>query len=409
VGDAREQAPYFDDEDLVTEEVRSLPRDVLDVATKDSGAVSSGPLCFVDVGVWQDQPVPPQEWLVVNRIPHENVTLLGGDGATGKTTVALQLCVAIVPEGTGDWLGGVVAERGPAIFFTGEETEKELHRRLAAILADRQLKFGNIASHFHPHCRPADDPTLGYPDRSGIIRPTPLFRQLQEAARDIRPRLVCIEAAADTFGGDENKRPQVRQFIGMLRGELAIKCRTAVVLLQHPSQSGMASGSGMSGSTHWNNSCRSRLYLSTVRPDPDAEPDRDLRKLEVMKSNYGPRGEIIKLRWRAGVFVVEGGASSLDKLAHNNRVDELFLSLFRRLNDQKQQLGPNRGPTYAPAKLAHHSEAAGTTSTEFEKAMQRLIDAGKIHIEITGPPSKRRSALGLGPALDSKQNDDSGH
>jgi hypothetical protein len=29
--------------------------------------------------------------------------------------------------------------------------------------------------------------------------------------------------------------------------------------------------------------------------------------------------------------------------------------------------------------------------------MQRLIDAGKIHIVTSGPPSKRRSSLAFGP------------
>jgi RecA-family ATPase len=353
-----------------------------------------GPLALVDIGAWQDQPIPRQEWLVLNRVPHENVTLLSGDGATGKTTIAADLCAATCLGS--DWLGAVV-EQGSVLFYTGEETEKEMHRRLAAIFSHRHCEFRDLAGKLHLHCRPADDPTLGYPDRSGIIRATPVFLRLQEAVRDIRPRLVCIEAVADTFGGDETKRAQVRQFIGMLRGDLAIRCHTAVVLLQHPSQAGLASGSGTSGSTHWNNSCRSRLYLSTVRSDPDAEPDNDLRKLEVMKANYGPRGEIIKVRWKAGVFVMEGGTSSLDKLARNNQVDDVFLRLLRRLIDQRQQLSPNKGPTYAPTKFARHEEANGTTSKEFDRAMQRLIDAGKIHIRVTGPDSKKRSWLAVGP------------
>ena len=62
----------------------------------------------------------------------------------------------------------------------------------------------------------------------------------------------------------------------------------------------------------------------------EGEPDRDLRKLEVMKNNYARAGEIIKLRWKDGVFVVESGASSLDRLAHNNKIDDLFLRLLDR-------------------------------------------------------------------------------
>jgi RecA-family ATPase len=227
------------------------------------------------------------------------------------------------------------------------------------------------------------------------MQPTPTFLRLEQAVLDVRPRLVCVEAAGDVFGGDENKRPQVRGFIGMLRG-LSIRGRTAVVLLQHPSQSGLASGTGTSGSTHWNNSCRSRMYLSTVKADTETELDRDLRKLEVMKANYGPAGEIIKLRWKEGVFILEEAASALDKLARNAMVDEAFLRLMRRLLDQKQQLGPNKGPTYAPAKLAQHEEASGISNKEFERAMQRLIDAGKIHIVTTGSPSRQRSSLTMG-------------
>ena len=151
------------------------------------------------------------------------------------------------------------------MFYTGEESDKELHRRLAAILAHYDLQYSDIVGRFFAHCRPADDPVLGAPDRNGIIQPTPSFLQLQEAVLDIRPKLVCIEAASDVFGGDENKRPQVRGFMGLLRGGLAIKGETAIVLLQHPSQAGLASGTGTSGSTAWNNSVRSRLYLSTVK------------------------------------------------------------------------------------------------------------------------------------------------
>ncbi len=220
------------------------------------------------------------------------------------------------------------------MFYTGEESDKELHRRLAAILAHYDLQYSDIVGRFFAHCRPADDPVLGAPDRNGIIQPTPSFLQLQEAVLDIRPKLVCIEAASDVFGGDENKRPQVRGFMGLLRGGLAIKGETAIVLLQHPSQAGLASGTGTSGSTAWNNSVCSRLYLSTVKANGEGEPDRDLRKLEVMKNNYARAGEIIKLRWKDGVFVVESGASSLDRLAHNNKIDDLFLRLLDRFTQR---------------------------------------------------------------------------
>lgn len=97
------------------------------------------------------------------------------------------------------------------------------------------------------------------------------------------------------YGGDENIRPQVRQFIGFLR-RLCQKYKVTIVLIAHPSLSGMASGSGTSGNTAWNNSVRSRLYLIPMKTEEDEEPDPNLRQLAVMKNNRGPKGTSIQLR-----------------------------------------------------------------------------------------------------------------
>jgi RecA-family ATPase len=358
------------------------------------------PLVFVNLGKWQDEPVPEDEWCVLRRIPHGNVTLLSGDGGTGKTTLALMLCTA-APFG-GDWLGALVERPGPSMFVTGEETEREMHKRLARILAHQQRGFRDVAGKVHLHCRPVEDPTLGRLNHHRIIEPTNFFKRVVEAAHDIKPSLVCLEAAADLFGGDENNRGQVRQFVGMLRGRLAIACNTSVMLLQHPSQSGLASGSGTSGTTQWNNACRSRLYFKYVsggNNGEEKEANRDLRTLEVMKANQGPRGEFVKVRWTDGYFVVEGGASPLERRQREDQVDEVFLTIARRLLDQKQHLSPNRSSTYAPAKIHDHPDAAGISKPELVRAMQRLLDANKIHIMTIGPKSRERDLILVGPKL----------
>ena len=108
-----------------------------------------------------------------------------------------------------------------------------------------------------------------------------------------------LDNLADIFAGNENVRPLARQFIGALRG-LAIEFDCVVLLLSHPSLSGINSGSGTSGNTAWNNSVRSRLYLT--RDDEDKEVGPDRRILQTMKANYGPNGCRIELRWEVGRF-----------------------------------------------------------------------------------------------------------
>jgi hypothetical protein len=44
---------------------------------------------------WEGVAVPPREWLVTSWLPKGTVTLLSGDGATGKSTIALQLSAAL--------------------------------------------------------------------------------------------------------------------------------------------------------------------------------------------------------------------------------------------------------------------------------------------------------------------------
>src|SRR4029450_5147868 len=69
----------------------------------------------------------------------------------------------------------------------------------------------------------------------------------------------------------------------------------AVLLLAHPSLSGMSTGRGTSGNTAWNNSARSRLYFEAVKHKDDERNEEQesetLRTLTVKKSNYGPTGK----------------------------------------------------------------------------------------------------------------------
>jgi RecA-family ATPase len=342
------------------------------------------PLSFFNASAWQGQMVPPRRWLVPHRIPMANVTLLQGDGAAGKTTITLQLCVA-VDQGT-DWLGAVVEESGAAMFFSAEEDGDEIHRRLSAILDHRGLEFSAL-QHLHALGIPEDDPTLGALV-GGKIVPTTLYNRLEQAACDVRPKLLAIEAAADVFGGDENNRTQVRQFLGLLR-RLAKKSDAAILLLQHPSLSGMTSGTGNSGSTHWSNSVRSRLYFSRPKADANSDDDNDQRQLEVKKSNYGPAGERIVVRWEGGLFVPDGGVSSPERVAKERAVEEVFLRCLDAKRVQQIEVVATRGRGYAPTVFEGMPEAAGFKMAALQGAMERLLTAGRIRNDRVGGPNSR--------------------
>jgi RecA-family ATPase len=187
----------------------------------------------------------------------------------------------------------------------------------------------------------------------------------------------------------------MRQFIGYLRG-IAIAAGAGVLLTSHPSLTGISTGTGLSGSTAWNASVRSRLYFKRATTEKDEEPDPDLRVLEVMKANYGPIGETITLRWKDGLFLPVTGMGSLEKLAADQRAEQTFLTLLERFTSQGRNTceKPNAS-TYAPALFAKEDEAKKRSirKTDFEAAMRRLFAAGKIHLKPYGPPSKGTARL----------------
>jgi RecA-family ATPase len=230
------------------------------------------------------------------------------------------------------------------------------------------------------------DAVLAEPDRKGMLTATPIFAKLEAETRSLRPKLVVIDPSADVFGGDEINRSQVRKFVSMLRG-LAIDFDCAVLLLSHPSLTGLNSGTGTSGSTAWNNSVRSRLYLEVVDKDPDA------RVLKVVKANYGRVGEFIAMRWDDGVYALDNGPDPVMAKVLNKSADDVFMAVFSKFTAQAQALGPNVGPSYAPKKIFGHPDAKGYSKADLAAAMQRLLDSGRLKIEVTGPPSRRYTQL----------------
>jgi len=376
-------------------DVDDVQKIMSDATTAPHHAPEPAPLDFVDPTAWAGKTIPRRKWLVSGRLPREHVTMLTGDGAAGKTTITLQLVVATV-RGI-DWFGALIDEPGPAVFVTAEEDRDEIHRRLAQIVEHHVIGFGDLAG-AHLLCLPGADAVLGAPDRAGIIRPTPLFGSLLAAAANMRPALIAIEAAADVFAGNENDRSQVRQFIGLLR-RLAIDSGAAVLLIAHPSLSGLSSGSGTSGSTAWSNSVRSRLYFATPKNAEGGNGDADVRQLEVKKSNYGPAGEVVRLRWARGVFVAGDGGSTLERVAAEAAVEAAYLNCLDAAHASGRDVGPRPGKAYAPALFQNMPHANGHGRKALAAAQERLFNSGRIQVVKIGPPSKALDRIVRTPAL----------
>lgn len=333
------------------------------------------------------RPVPFQRWLVEDLIPESNVTMLSGDGATGKSLLALQLAVAVAIGR--DWIG-LKPQHGRVVFVSAEDEIEELHRRL-----DRMVPRLEALERLTLVPLAGKDAVIAAPmGRDGLLKPTPIFIALRRIIETHRPDLLVLDTLADLFGGDEIKKAHARQFIALLRG-LALEFDVTVLLLSHPSQAGLSSGSGMSGNTAWNNSVRSRLYFERrVNKFDGSEDDADIRVLTTKKSNRAASGGKIVVRYSNGMFVREKG-NDLDARDLNRQAERVFMTLLAQFEREGRSVSDRPSSTFAPAVFAAHPNALGVSKGAFQKAMDRLFEAGAIKVEETGPLSRRRRKIAL--------------
>lgn len=337
------------------------------------------------------RPIPQREWYVEDLIPAKTVTLLGGDGGTGKSLLALQLAAASVIQGY--WAGREV-RGGSALYLSAEDDVDELHRRLADIATANNISLSGLHGlSIVPLA--GKNAVLAAPEgKSGILKPTKLFSDLDALLGRNRTDLIVFDTLADIFGGDENIRAHARQFVGLVR-RFCTRHDATVLLLAHPSVAGMSNGSGLSGSTAWNNSVRSRLYFERVKSGDGSEDDPDLRVLTTKKANYGRTGEEIRLRWQAGVFKPASADTSFSAMAAQSKADRVFVELLAVYRDEGRHVSPHpNAPTYAPAVFGKDQRCEGIKARGFCDAMNRLFAAKAITIgRSDGPPSKQKDII----------------
>jgi RecA-family ATPase len=198
---------------------------------------------------------------------------------------------------------------------------------------------------------------------------TPRFAQLRDQALDTKTRLVVIDTASTCFGGNENDRSQVTQFVGTALTRLARDIDGSVLLNAHPSLSGIASGDIRSGSTAWNNSCRSRWSLTRPQ-DAEGKPilDSPERILTRRKANAASTGDAITMEWRDGVFVIPEKFS----VGTGQRKDQAEGAFLAALEAKKRNglhvSQNNRAGNFAPKVLHATPQARDFSAKELVSA-----------------------------------------
>lgn len=330
-----------------------------------------------------DKPVPLRRWMIEPLVPAGAATTLSGDGGLGKSVISQ---MALTAAALGRNLFGRATTPCKTFGVFCEDHIDELHRRQEKINAHYGVAFGDLEN-MRWACRVGRDTELVVFGENGRAIKTITFEQLHHAVTDFGARLVTLDSLHDVFGGEEISRRQARAFMAVIT-KMAIAIDGGVIVLQHPSLSGLNSGSGTSGSTAWRNAARQALYLTA---DPD---NGDKRILKTTKANYVAAGGVINLTWREGVFVADDEEPALFKSLRAHGAEDAFLDAFRRLTGRGMRLNHIATAVgFAPQAMLKAGLTPGRSRKDLETAMFALITAGKLTVKYARPATQERAFL----------------
>jgi RecA-family ATPase len=337
----------------------------------------------------QGVPVPVRRWLVPDWIPFQTVTGLYGDGGVGKSLLAQQLLTATALNQK--WIGlQTMPVKSLGVFC--EDPHDELHMRQYNINLHYDCEFADLADMRWLERFGEDNVLMDF--NGGHGNTTKFFDEVLVTAKEFGAQLVIIDTVADTFGGNENDRNQVRQFIQVALGQIAREIDGCVVALAHPSRSGLASGSGDSGSTGWNNSFRSRAFLSEPEVAQGEVPDPNARTLQRKKANYALRDDTIDLRWNNGVLIPIAADTGIIASINRRSAERVFLDLLAALTAENRHVSESKhSGNFAPRVFANRPDREKYKQEDFHGAMERLFAQRRIIVEEYGRAHDRRTRI----------------
>jgi RecA-family ATPase len=297
-----------------------------------------------------------------------------------------------------DWLGMPV-KRGPVLYIGCEDDERELQIRLMVIAKHYGVTFKDLERNgLHVWAMCDRNAVLVEPGErgSGRMVVTNLYRELKQFCADVRPVSISLDTLSHVFAGNEIARTEVYAFATYMRA-LARTAGGSLTVLAHPSLAGIATGTGISGSTAWHGAFRFRQFLTGhKKSEDDDQPDTNKRVLEFKKNQYGPLGASIELRYQDGLFLPVAGITIEEREEADDTAEGLFMALLTRYLAQGRSVHhSNASIHYAPKIFAKDEEAErhGVRMKGFEAAMRRLFAAGKVKTVPYGRPSKGGTRL----------------
>ena len=328
------------------------------------------PVCVAD---WQGKPVPGREWTWNHWLPKATVAGLGGPPGAAKSLLAQQICTF---KALGRSFLNADMSIGAALYITCEDDFDELQRRQSHINAALNIDMDDIPD-LHLDSWIGQDARLITTEK-GLSR-TPLFYALDTLMGDLKAEMVFLDLLADMWDGQESDRQQVNQYVKANLAYLAQRHNATLCGLYHPSLTGISTGTGNSGSTAWEGSFRSRLYLAK-------DEDTDTRTLSRMKANYAATGDENRLVWTDGYLLPESSMQKSELEKREETYVAAFLECLQVCEAKKIPVSPtNSAANYYGKKFPDmwkmlDGRRMKITRRQFEMAYQKAEFDGAVEV-----------------------------
>jgi RecA-family ATPase len=362
---------------------------------------------------WVGRSFKDRRYIAPNFLPFREVSLLNGHGGTMKTQLAMQLAIAVL-LGT-DLIGFPILQKGPVIFYTIEEEDVEMCRRCPLILErlpnkptladlsdlhficmseEEEEEIDMSLASVHTTTRMLEKDGKKFSAQQREVHETRAYVELMERAKQIKPALVILENVTDLFPDTENECAVVYKFMSLAR-TIARQLNCAVLVLQHVSDTGRASGEQKSGSTGWHNKARYRFSLAKPKDEETGIEDDTKRTLVFHKHQYGDLPSKIPttlendrgyLKLPAGTIF---GITPMEVAASDVKDESVFLKLLDEDTSTGIFWGVKKGANYIISAFFEKPEGKAIGKQRLKAAMARLFTKKAIMV---GPhPNKKPS------------------
>jgi putative DNA primase/helicase len=219
------------------------------------------------------------EWAVYHLLQDNAENSLGGEPGVGKSWITAELAVSIA---TGTPFLGRRTKQGPVMFINFDDSEALPRTWAERACRARGYEFDDLPIYYWE-----PDPDKEYPP-AGLLTGY-VFDFLKEAATEIQPRLIIVDAFSTAFPGkDGNKAQDVVEVFEKLRQLRTAAGGACMLLVDHTPKPVMLESKrrGISGSQQKHARTRSVHIVSKI--EPAQVNGADVLEWHVHKMNAAP-------------------------------------------------------------------------------------------------------------------------